>query len=353
MKSLQKKNAGVITLEILIAFAILILNITAVMLLLDGGQSLSVDSQTNTEAIAKAQNMLAQARSDAETDFDSVVSQTDTDGFYTRNLIVGVVPNDPTNEDKKLLTSTTSWQNGVRTLSVAFSTLITNYANLTDTCSATLSGDWKNPVMNPSSGYNFGSDIVGTSSNGFSITDIKAFGKKLLITVDAVPGSYHEDNMFFIVDSTKVLSGPSNSLLGAGDSTSPGLKAVTASGKYAYVASASINGQLQVIDISDTSNPVVVKTLKLTNVTGSGGQALGNSIFYSNKKIYLGLTKTSTGPEFNIIDVTNPLSPQFVGGYPIGNGVNKIYVKDNYAYIASPNTDNLIVLDVTNPGAIT
>lgn len=72
--------------------------------------------------------------------------------------------------------------------------------------------------------------------------------------------------------------------------------------------------------------------------------------------MYIGLAKASgSGSEFYIVDVgggsvpASPTNPILKGNYPVGNGVNAIYVKDNYAYIASPNTENVTVLDISNP----
>ena len=49
---------GFITLEILIAFAVVILSISAVIMVTFGNQSVAVDSQVNLEAISKAQTFL-------------------------------------------------------------------------------------------------------------------------------------------------------------------------------------------------------------------------------------------------------------------------------------------------------
>ena len=77
--------------------------------------------------------------------------------------------------------------------------------------------------------------------------------------------------------------------------------------------------------------------------------------------MYLGLTKTATGPEFNVIDVsaflTNSInSPVLIGSFAAGTSVNAILVKNNIAYIATPwpsahppTKENLSVLDVSNP----
>ena len=72
--------------------------------------------------------------------------------------------------------------------------------------------------------------------------------------------------------------------------------------------------------------------------------------------MFIGLTKTGTGPEFNIIDVHNTSTPTLVGSYPVGYDINSIFVRGTYAYLAHPTDsfastpEQLTVLDISNPG---
>src|SRR3989338_9394963 len=85
----KKYMKGFATLEILIAFAVLILSISAVILLVFGNQSIIIDSQTNSEALYKAQKMLEEARAASKQDFFSVNSITTTsDDIYQKTLDV-------------------------------------------------------------------------------------------------------------------------------------------------------------------------------------------------------------------------------------------------------------------------
>jgi len=340
---------GSATLEILIAFTVLALSLGAVILMSFSNQTIAIDNETNIEAITKSQELIEKARADAREDFNLVnpVTSTETSGSltYTKNLAVEQV-----GLFSKKVTSTISWQRPGRTLSIVLSTLLTNPQSVVGggTCSSVLSGDWKNPVMTY---YEFGKDLLGDPSSGFPIGGIDVFDKKLYVVVNNSNGNNFPN--FFQFD----LTNPSSPVLvppGIDTDTSvkTGLNGVVVAGNYAYVAKGlgPSSGQLQVIDIS--VNPMVVKkTYKVPGVTGSGGQAVGKSIFYYDGYIYLGLTKTSTGPELNIIDVSNPLNPTKVGGYSVSNDLNAIFVKDHYAYVASPNAENLIILDVSDPSS--
>jgi hypothetical protein len=150
--------------------------------------------------------------------------------------------------------------------------------------------------------------------------------------------------------------------------TKQGISAVAAAGSYIYVANSvksnfatcktsSSCAQLQVIDIHSESEPVVLDnyqlaTTSLPYATGSGGQASAKSIAYASGRVYLGLTKSGSaqGDEFNIIDVTTPTSPQWLGGYSIGRSVNKIRIKGAYAYIATDGPqEEVLVLNISDP----
>ncbi len=156
---------------------------------------------------------------------------------------------------------------------------------------------------------------------------------------------------FYIIDVTNSASPTLVTGLGSNPTISSGFNAVTVDGRYAYVATNSSAGQLQIIDLSITP-PVVVSTLKI----GTTGTSVGSSIFYRNGYVYLGLNHTASGPnEFNVIDVHNPLSPSLSGSLPIGYIVNSIYVKNNYAYAVHPtdtsatNQEQVTVIDLSNP----
>ena len=233
-----------------------------------------------------------------------------------------------------------------------------------DTCSSVLTGDWANPIL---TSYEFGKDLLVPSdpSSGFPIGNIDINNKVLYAVVNNSNGN--NNPTFFKFDISNPLVKPEFiSSMDNNPTVKPGYNALSVAGNYAYVANA--NGanytscssslscsQLQVIDVSSMT---VVGKLKVPGAGGSGGQAIGNVTFFKNGILYLGLSKTAgAGPEFNIIDVGgggmggSPVSPVYMAGVNIGNGVNSIYVKDNYAYVSSPNDQELKVIDVGTPAS--
>lgn len=207
---------------------------------------------------------------------------------------------------------------------------------------------------------NFGAVIAVTGSG--ASTNRTASVDYISITV-----SYHLKTFFIFNIAAPSETNPS--LLGSldnGQTVSAGLNAVATAENYAFVANgyganwstctqADNCAQLQIIDTTNPSAPTVLSNFKVPGVTGTGGQAVGQSIFYKDGYVYLGLSKTGTGPEFNIIDAHNLANPIWLGGYSVGNGLNAIYVNRQYAYLATANSQELITLnigDLTHPTAI-
>lgn len=332
-------NEGFATLEILIAFTVLILCLSAVIMVAFGNQSISVDSELNIDAISKAEALLEKARVDSNFDFNIVNPATATDASgpvaFTKKLDVK-----ETDLFTKEVTATVSWQLDGRNLSTYLATILTDRnAADSDTCNSVITGDWKNPQVESS--VNFSSI---TPPGTYTISHVDAYKGKLYITAGKT--SNVADPTLFVFDISDTahpqLAGKiDNDLLSA-----VGMNSIVLSGTSAYAANGSrptLTGQLQIFDVTGPS-PLLVKSFPLT-----GNTAQGNSIYYKNGYVYMG-TKSGSGPEFNIIDVSSPAAPVRKGSYALGNDINAILARGNYAYIASPNAKELQVLDISNAG---
>lgn len=112
-------------------------------------------------------------------------------------------------------------------------------------------------------------------------------------------------------------------------------------GSYAYVASQA-NNSLTIVDISDTTNPVVVSTYSgiLNNV---------RDIFVAGKYAFV-VSQNTDG--FEIVNISNPNVPAFAGviSDPVTlNGIYGIFVCGIYAYCAAEFNNALTIVDVSNP----
>lgn len=330
-------DKGISTLEMLIALSIIIIALSSVSVIVFGGQLLLVDSQTNDEALYKAKSELEQALSQNFYILDS--KSPFNDDIYTKELRVDWI-----DEYIKKIISRATWNIGSRPQKIELATIITNPEGSIrgDTCNPQITGDWSDPQI---LGF-------GDFSSPEGATDIDSRLKKVYLTTNPSAANKPDFYIFDVSDPNPASHQlPQLSSLNTGN----GLEAVKISGNYAYVANRSINAQLQIIDISNPQNPSVIRNFKIPGVTGSG---YGKSIFYKNGFVYLGLYKTA-GPEFNIIDVSDPLNPVYRGGWEVNARVNAIHIKDNIAYLATPAPDpptpkkeNLSVLDISDPSNI-
>ncbi len=319
------------TFEMLIAMGLIVLLLSSILPLLASNQSILVGSQTSQEALYKAKELLEEARVLALLSFESVkTTSLLKEDIYTKNIEVEDI--DPY---IKKVTSNVTWDITGKNQYVSLSALLTKVESGQDTCAQQLSGNWQNPIL-------LGSADIGDNNEG---SDVDVYSKKAYLTANS-PSISKRDFYIFDVSNPNALNLP---VLGSVE-TGPGLAAVQVAGKYAYVANTGTTSQLQVIDISTPSNPALVSYLDLT---AQGDGAVGNSIFYQNGKVYLGLTKSSLGPEFWVIDVSNPLSPVALASYPVNTKVNSITVKNGVAFLAVPDNggtlsqEQLITLDVS------
>ncbi len=376
-----RARSGFSTLEMLIAMALVMIALSAVIVVTFGNQTITVDSQMNAEAINKAQELLEQEQAFARKDFrlvNPVAQHVDPSDPLFKAQVDVVTQSDFLTKNVTATLSWTGYPN--RSQHTTLSSLVTNFNNAAggDTCDSAIQSteNWASPVI-ANATTDFGS-IIGDTVNTYPITDVDAYHGKLYVTVGNTTNA--TDPNFFVLSianpATPTLI-PNAKVDANPNAATGGLNAVAVAigntSSFAYAASAyradfstcangggtnTSCGQFQVIDLS-TTPPTVRYSFKVPNATGLAGQAIGNSIFYLNGYIYLGLTRTATGPEFHIIDVHNPLAPSEVGYWPssgsLGADINSIYVKDGYAYIAHPASatfnEQITVLNVANPAS--
>jgi hypothetical protein len=274
---------------------------------------------------------MEQARADARANFAGLGAASGTLDGFTRELFVEAL-----DANRKLVTSRVSWDvNPLRAEQVELVSLITNARGVIDTGGDTggdgTSGDWKNPQT-------LGAVDLGP---GNAATGLDVFQKMVYLTARAADTKKPD---FFVVDAT---NGQSPGIVGQVD-TGDGLLSVDFADGAAFVGNSSTTAQLQVINVSNPNSPTVQTSFQLPGVSGSG--AVGQSIFYSGEVIYMG-TNSAEGPEFHVVDVSNPSSPQSIGSFEVGANVNGIRVLGHLAYLATSGQE-LVILDVSDPGNI-
>jgi hypothetical protein len=357
VRSLGKSQIkGASTLELLIAFAVLISTISASILVSIGNQSAAVDSQTNAEALYRAHALLEDSRAVARQDFSLVVATTSTEivGGLSYEKTLGVTDH---SQCKKLATSKISWnKETTRPQMIELETYFTDITGARalggDCTSGSPDSDWTNPQRFADDTFNPGKP-----------TALDALNKFVYLGVDKSP--------FFIIASTTYATlGQSGNLILTSQNGFDLLDVANAldvvrnqatSKTYAYVAMNTVTDQLKVIDVTDAKNPFLAATRSLDStlipladrVSGSNPQA--KIIYYYDHKIYLGFSRTS-GPEFHIYDVTDPLDPVWLGAREMNHNVNDIKVRGDYAFLAMTTSDSndmeLAILNISNPSNV-
>ncbi len=373
MQSTFKGQKGFSLVEILIAVSIMLVALSSVVLVSFGDQSFLGQSRTSEDALAQAQILLSREESNAQQDFrlvDTIASTSD--GIVETSATIRDWPNDP--YATKEVEVDASWPELGLMREVSLSELVSDYEdpNTLDTCDTALNGNWKTPISTLHT-FVVGDLLPLTVPIGHSFSSSNP-----VVALDAYHGilyvgdastSLKSNDSFFTFDVTHP---PSARYLGSIDTNTAsidGTAAIVVAGKYAYLAnphtadfrtcksgSASC-AQLQILSVANPASMPAPFNYELPTstapyVTGSSGQAVGKSIAYSKGYVYLGLTKSATGPEFDIIDVSSSTNPQWAGGYSVGAGVSAISVRGSYAYLATDRkSDELVILDVSNPSA--
>ncbi|MDP2788458.1 MAG: hypothetical protein Q8O46_00190 [bacterium] len=363
MKDLKKKNGGTATLELMVAFVILILNITAVVLIINGGQSVSIDSETNEEAIAKAKTILEDTGATSQKDFLSVVSTTSTDTsdalIYTKNLIVSDLTS-----CKKEIISNISWLTPpMRTQKIELTTLLTDIVG-----ALALGGDCT--VDPPRTNWDSPQGFALDTFNPGKPTTMDVFNKIAYLGSDQTP-------FLEIADTNGAALGQNSGLfvaytngfnLGAIPNSIDVIKWIDPySGvekRYALLAMDTPTNQLKVVDVTNINAPVLVATLTLSPCV-AGSFPEGWRLYAYKDRLYF-LTRFTAGPEFHVFDISNPASPTELGsgackGFDLGSTAESIEVRDQkitgnttrFVYLSTDqDSKELRVLNATNPLSI-
>jgi len=314
------KNKGSLIVEIMISSAIGVATLLSLSFLVFQVQfMLGVDS-FRIEALKLADNKISSstfAVGSVSSGNFLVDTQVEVIDSFTKKVIVDV-----------------SYFIKNRKVTVSLSKFITDITESRGQSSCRPSQDmllWKNPR---SSFFN-----MGISSQNIQATDIDIVGSYAYITSNTASST---DPDFLILDISDI----SHPIVLSSIDTGPGLLSLHVVDNYAYVGNTSINGQLQIINISNKNNPYLISTYKLPG-NYNDATTVGNVVFYKTGKIYLGTQKSQT-KELHVIDVLNPTSPYEMSSFEVGGAINDIFVFKEMIYVATPNTVELKIFSLVS-----
>lgn len=332
----MKKIRGISLIEVIIATGLLAI-FSSTLLASLASQLLSSSSvHGSLEGLALAREGLDAARAIRESSWSSLAVGThglqyatgtwsfqgtsETIGAYTRTISVTSL-----SDTERQVISRVSWANAlqqIRSISLA-----TNLSNWQNAYVPLLSGNWNNPQT--MSSFDLG---PGNQATGVAVKNGTVF-----MTGSAASAAKDD---FFSIDVHN-LSSPS---LAGSINTGPGLNALTVNGNFAYAANSDVTNQFQIINISSTSSPYVVNE---TRLTGNNSQAISVSV--TGTLVLVG-TKQDAGQELFLVDVADPSSPQIKSALEISADVNRIFILDNRAYLATASTTHeFVVVNISNP----
>ncbi len=361
-----KCNKGSSTLELLIAFAVLTITLTALVSVFFGNQSVTIDTQTSGEALARASRELEKEHILASSDYLSAssTSSMETVGGITYNLSMLVQDLTPC---KKIATSTVSWNLGtLRPLSISLTTYLTDTQGVLSSggdcfVNPPVSG-WTHPIRFASDTFSPGKPLALDVLE--RIAYVASDKTPFLKIADTSGATLGQTNGLFVTYTNGFAASGQINHLDAIRYVNPITGAVK---KYVFAAMNSPSGQLAVFDVTTPTAPLLVATRALSScVTGSFPE--GWYVVSYGNRLYL-TTRETAGPELHVFDISTPSSPSELSvgstgckGYEMNDTVEQFAVRDQtvngvskkFLFAATDqNNSELRILDVTNSLVIT
>jgi Tfp pilus assembly protein PilV len=325
-----KRMRGMSTLEIVIAFAILTISLTALVSVVFGNQSVSVDTETNTEALGKARALIEKERALAAADFLSASSTaTTTEQSQGLSYDESVTIYDIT-ECKKQAKINVDWATTtLRMQHIELTTFLTSTAialGLGGDCPVDGPTGWQPPQE-----LGFWNSIAATGLDVYKKVVYLSLKKTNPLSSDDLAILNASSYPPVVLKTTDIDNNPGFNAIDVASSTDGHI--------YAYIANNLTGfGELQIIDVTNPASPVRISSTTLPFAS----TAVARSIYYYDMRIYIGtqyLACVSCAPEKNnelhIYDVSNPALPVWKASIKVNRNVNEIFVINHIGYFAT------------------
>jgi len=131
-----------------------------------------------------------------------------------------------------------------------------------------------------------------------------------------------------------------------------GFTAVHATENYLYVSNRQTRIPFVVIDTKNKNSPHLAYQYIISTSTNLTGYGFGNTLHYYDKRLYLGLTK-STSSELYVFSIDASLypisSPVLLGEYETNTQINSLIAKGSTLFVSTPEQKQVRILDVVDP----
>ncbi|MEK7116300.1 MAG: hypothetical protein AAB879_02815 [Patescibacteria group bacterium] len=331
----MQRHNGASLLEVLVAIGVFATVAITSFLLLTSELQFLPSSRSALQAVELAEEGLEASRAIRDLEWSALATGThglvftnsawgfqatsDTMDGFTRQL---TVTERSTNE--RSVESTVRWTGMLgRAQSFTLTTTLSNWRNLIP---RRLFGNWQNPQT-------LGTIDLGPGNQGRSIAVRDGY------VYMAASAENESRSDFFVIDAT---SG-THPIMRGSINTGPGLVSIALNGAFAYVANDAGTAQLQTINIANVGAPAFINSFRLGSNTEEGtAVAASGTIVYA-------ATEKDAGPEFFVVNVANPTAPTVLGSLKIGETVNDIILRGNFAYLATASsTCEFLIVDLSD-----
>jgi hypothetical protein len=364
MRTNGQKQQGFSTIEILIAFSVGIIFLTSAMMIaftdptlakqysLDSGQSITLDTILDSNALATSSNKIANVVAAFMADWNSEALAESDDIFEHDPEVLDISP------CMKQITNTTNWDSlNSRSREITFGTTLSSMdiaqALGPGGCDPFAPSGWETPES-------FGSSNVTSIDGGTDVAVRTIDGVAYAFVTATAPGTPTKEDVAVI----DVSDGENPEVSGTPFDTGMGLNGIAIAGSYAYVIQDDVTNEIQILDISDPETldaTDIVAQISLPNITctfhNQNCQRKPRSIFYYDDYLYIGTGyMAGNSPELHVYCINNaaisgctPTTPIHMDSLNVNHNVNDIFVKDNNVYLAtSASYGELTIIDATD-----
>lgn len=229
----------------------------------------------------------------------------DVSDIFTRQVIIA---SDGT--DRKRVTSTVTWPQGVTTSQTALVTRLTNW-------SSSIVKSWNTPAVAGTYDASGTNDAIKVATQG---------NYAYLVRNDGTPD-------FIILN----ISNPANPTLVGSLSLSGAPTNIAVNGNYAYVSSTLDSGELQIINISNPASPSV------SGLFNAAGTSDGMGVYAVGTTVYLVRMANGSNNEFVMINAATPSVPVRTAYLNLNINMREVYANLNDVYIVTESDTQEIV----------
>lgn len=309
---------GFSILEVLVASAIMSSAVLAVTLLVLGVPDVLEHARMRQDAVAVAEGAYLRAQARGAEAFGSIESEHGTE----RGFAVSLDTQAQSDGGALHITAAAAWSDGARSTGVRG--ILTDYAHASSyACSPLLIGEWEHPARTG----------LFPVSGSFPPLHAVAASRTHVAAAASSTKSLQEPSLFLSSVDGDAAPQPMRAYDSA-TSTKVGYIALALSRAHLFALSAHecSAASCASLDVFPLQGPLVpIASYPIPSA---------RSIAYADSRLYIGLRSLASGPEFLVLDVSDPARPLRIGSMETGSTVNDILIAGTDAYLAT--ADNSI-----------